>query len=71
MDRRKNMPKSIFSYGHYQLNLAIQAVFPEARIQTCIAYLIRYSLDYASWKERKAVTSNARDGAPRLTPLTG
>jgi putative transposase len=34
---------------------AITAVFPEAQIQTCIVHLIRYSMEFASWKERKAV----------------
>ena len=34
---------------------AISAVFPEAQIQTCIVHLIRYSMGFASWKERKAV----------------
>jgi putative transposase len=33
---------------------AIESVFPEARVQTCIVHLIRYSLSFASWKERKS-----------------
>jgi len=36
---------------------AIEAVFPEARVQTCIVHLIRYSLQFASWKERKVVAA--------------
>ena len=36
---------------------AIEAVFPEAMIQTCIVHLIRYSMQFASWKERKAVAA--------------
>ena len=36
---------------------AIEAVFPEARVQTCIVHLIRYSLQFASWKERKLVAA--------------
>ncbi len=32
---------------------AIESVFPEARVQTCIVHLIRYSLRFASWKQRK------------------
>ena len=32
---------------------AIESVFPEAEIQTCIVHLIRYSMQFASWKERK------------------
>jgi putative transposase len=34
---------------------AISAVFPEALIQTCIVHLIRHSLAFASWKERREV----------------
>ena len=34
---------------------AISAVFPQAEVQTCIVHLLRYSLQFASWKERKAV----------------
>jgi putative transposase len=34
---------------------AIEAVFPKARIQTCIVHLLRYSMHFASWKERKAI----------------
>jgi putative transposase len=34
---------------------AISAVFPAAQVQTCIVHLIRYSMQFASWKERKAV----------------
>lgn len=36
---------------------AIEAVFPQAQIQTCIVHLIRTSLSYVSWKDRKAVAA--------------
>ena len=36
---------------------AINAVFPQTQIQTCIVHLIRASLDYASWKDRKALAT--------------
>jgi putative transposase len=36
---------------------AISAVFPMAQVQTCIVHLIRYSMQFASWKERKAVAA--------------
>jgi putative transposase len=39
---------------------AIQAVFPETVVQTCIVHLIRYSMSFASWKERKAVAAALR-----------
>ena len=32
---------------------AIEAVYPQAQIQTCIVHLIRNSLNLASWKDRK------------------
>ena len=34
---------------------AIEAVFPDAQIQTCIVHLIRSSLNHVGWKERKAL----------------
>jgi len=36
---------------------ALGAVFPAATLQTCIVHLIRSSLDYASWKDRKALAA--------------
>ena len=36
---------------------ALAAVYPETTLQTCIVHLIRNSLDYASWKERKALAA--------------
>jgi putative transposase len=43
---------------------AINAVFPEALVQTCIVHLICYSMQFASWKERKAI-------AAALQPIYG
>ena len=34
---------------------AITAVFPHATVQTCIVHLLRHSLDFVSWKDRKPV----------------
>ena len=39
---------------------AIAAVFPRTQIQTCIVHLIRASLDYASWKDRKSLAAELR-----------
>jgi transposase-like protein len=39
---------------------AIEAAFPQTTVQTCIVHLIRNSLDYASWKDRKAIASALR-----------
>ena len=36
---------------------AIVAVFPEAMVQTCIVHLLRHSLDFVSYKDRKAVAA--------------
>jgi transposase-like protein len=34
---------------------AIIAVFPETIVQTCIVHLLRNSMDFVSWKDRKAL----------------
>jgi putative transposase len=39
------------------LSEAIGSAFPQTTVQTCIVHLIRNSLDYASWKDRKAVAA--------------
>lgn len=36
---------------------AIEAVFPDAVVQTCLVHLMRHSLAHASWKERKAMSA--------------
>ena len=36
---------------------ALGTVFPATTLQTCIVHLIRNSLDFASWKERKLVAA--------------
>src|SRR5437773_12398459 len=36
---------------------AITAVFPQATVQTCIVHLLRHSLDFVSWKDRKSVAA--------------
>jgi transposase-like protein len=39
---------------------ALGAVFPRTTLQTCIVHLIRNSLDYASWKDRKGLAAALR-----------
>jgi putative transposase len=39
---------------------AIEAVFPKALVQLCIVHLIRNSLKYVNWKERKLVAADLR-----------
>nr|WP_255325812.1 IS256 family transposase [Sphingobium sp. 15-1] len=34
---------------------AITAVFPEAMVQTCIVHLLRNSMDFVAWKDRKVL----------------
>jgi transposase-like protein len=39
---------------------ALAAVFPATTLQTCIVHLIRHSLDFANWKERKPMAKALR-----------
>ena len=36
---------------------AIEAVWPRATVQTCVVHLIRNSIRYCSWKDRRAVVA--------------
>jgi len=40
---------------------AIAAVFPKTQVQACIVHLIRSSLDYVSYKDRKAVAAALKE----------
>jgi putative transposase len=37
---------------------AIEAVFPKAQVQLCIVHLVRHSLNYVGWKQRKEVAAD-------------
>lgn len=39
---------------------AIEAVYPHADVQLCIVHLVRNSLNYVSWKQRKEVAAGLR-----------
>ena len=39
---------------------AIEAVFPQTEVQLCIVHLIRNSLKWVSWKQRKEVAADLR-----------
>ena len=39
---------------------AIEATWPKARVQTCVIHLIRASMKYVSWKERKRAAAAMR-----------
>jgi putative transposase len=38
----------------------IESVYPKAEVQTCIVHLVRASLNYVNWKQRKAVATDLR-----------
>ena len=40
---------------------AINAAFPQALVQTCIVHLIRHSLEFVSWKDRKPLVPALRE----------
>lgn len=39
---------------------AIEAVFPKTQVQLCIIHMVRHSLRYVGWKERKAVAADLK-----------
>lgn len=39
---------------------AIEAVYPMAQVQLCIVHLVRASLNYVNWKERKQVAADLK-----------
>ena len=39
---------------------AVETVFPNAQVQLCIVHLVRASLNYVSWKQRRAVAADLR-----------
>ena len=47
---------------------ALATAYPATTLQTCIVHLIRNSLDYAGWKERKPVARASRRSTARPMP---
>lgn len=39
---------------------AIEAVFPKAEVQLCLVHMVRHSLTYVSWKQRKEVAEGLK-----------
>ena len=39
---------------------AIEAVFPQTQVQLCLVHLVRYSLAFVSFKDRKAVAADLK-----------
>ena len=48
---------------------AIEAVFPKTQVQLCIVHMVRHSLNYVSWKQRKEVAEDLND-LPGANPGT-
>lgn len=40
---------------------AIETVFPNAQVQLCIVHMVRHSLRYVSWKQRKEVAEDLKN----------
>lgn len=39
---------------------AIEAVYPQAQVQLCMVHMVRHSLKYVSWKQRKEVAADLK-----------
>jgi len=39
---------------------AMEAVFPRTQVQLCLVHMVRHSLSYVGWKERKAVAADLK-----------
>lgn len=40
---------------------ALEAIYPRTEVQVCIVHLVRHSLRYVSWRDRKAVARDLRE----------
>jgi putative transposase len=40
---------------------SMEAVFPQTQVQLCLVHMVRHSLNYVGWKERKAVAADLKD----------
>jgi putative transposase len=39
---------------------AIETIYPKTAVQLCIVHMVRYSLNYVSWKLRKEIAADLR-----------
>jgi putative transposase len=39
---------------------AIESVYPQTAVQLCLVHMLRHSLNYVSWKMRRAVAGDQR-----------
>jgi putative transposase len=44
---------------------AIESVFPKTQVQLCIVHMVRHSLNYVSWKQRKEVAEDLKPSTRR------
>src|SRR3546814_16258939 len=49
----------------------LNAVFPETVVQTCVVHLIRNSMSFASWKDRKLIGQSLRSVYRAATAAAG
>jgi putative transposase len=50
--------------GLKRMSEALAVVYPLTTLQTCIVHLIRNSLDYAGWKDRKPLAMAIKPNCP-------
>ena len=48
---------------------AVEAAFPQAQVQLCIVHMVRNSLRYVPWKQRKAVAADLKKSTRRAPSL--
>lgn len=46
---------------------AINTVYPDTRVQLCLVHMVRHSLKYVSWKDRKHVAADLKKIYPSVT----
>ena len=42
---------------------AIETVFPRAQVQLCIVHMVRASLNYVTWQDRRKVVADFKPGS--------
>ncbi len=40
---------------------AIEAAYPQTQVQLCIVHLVRHSLNFVSWKQRKEMADDLKE----------
>ena len=50
---------------------AIETTYPQAQVQSCIVHMVRASLNYVNWKERKRVAADLKPIYRATTGRTG